>query len=321
MNAAELARFNQSLSTRLRAEAQARGVGADVVRARYIFTIFLARMFRNENVPWMLLGGNALMIRTGGGRFTQDIDLARDSSWDDIESVRHELQGFVERADEESPFRFEIRSVQPHSEPDPFGYGTHTAKARVVAFLGTSEFAHFSIDLTTRRHVDGPVDRIPLRAVIDHSTLQGLPSVPTIPAENHLADKICAMYELHGPHRTSPSTRYRDLADINRLIHAVALDANRLSRVLRHEEQRREIVLPSSIIAPHATWAGEFRKAASQFAEYPKELHSLTASLRAANVCLAEILSRARQSGRWDPADGVWVDSPESPEVSAERPN
>ena len=36
------------------------------VRKQYVFTLFFKRLFRTEEVNWMLLGGNALLIRAGG---------------------------------------------------------------------------------------------------------------------------------------------------------------------------------------------------------------------------------------------------------------
>lgn len=79
LNKLELARLNQSLAGKLRNEAQRRKVPADLVRKQYVFTLFLSRIFDVEpQPPWVLLGGNALMIRTGGGRFTTDIDLAKE---------------------------------------------------------------------------------------------------------------------------------------------------------------------------------------------------------------------------------------------------
>lgn len=74
----EANRLRQSLGAKLAKEATRRGVAADPVRKQYIFTIFLGRIFQNPEAPWVLLGGNALLIRTGGGRFTQDVDLARE---------------------------------------------------------------------------------------------------------------------------------------------------------------------------------------------------------------------------------------------------
>lgn len=220
------------------------------MRKQYVFALFFKRFFPGEDHNWMLLGGNALLIRAGGGRFTRDIDLARDTSWEDPEPVKDELQLLVDAGDQLDPFRFELGEIDPHSDPDSFGYGSKTAKITVTVWLGNRAFDTFVIDITNRRHDHGPVDMLPLSPVIEHETLANLPDIPVVAVENHLADKICAMYELHGRNKEEPSTRYRDLADIVRLISSSAIDASRLHEVLGHEQQRRGIVLPQQLHAP-----------------------------------------------------------------------
>ena len=254
----------------------------------------------------MLLGGNALLIRTGGGRFTQDIDLARESPWPSVEEARAELERLSARPyQDDDPFDFELPSVAVHSEPDQYGYGAETGKVKARALLGTTVFETFSIDITTRRHVDGAIDQVPLRAVIDHATLQGLPEVPTTPVENHLADKICALYERFGRDGDKVSTRYRDLADIVRIVAGIEFDAARLVLVLEREAGRRLMTLPAQMESPGELWESEFPKAAAEFAEYPSEYRDLDAALRYTGSCLNELLSGERKSGRWEP--GQWV--------------
>lgn len=305
-NALDLAKLNRSLAAKIRNEAKKRGVASDGVRKQYVFTLFLSRVFDvNPQPPWVLLGGNALLIRTGGGRFTKDIDLAKEGDWDGPEALKAELQQMVDKRSDRDPFTFTIDSVTAQSEPDPYGYGGKTAKAKVTASLGSSTFEVFSIDLTLRRHVDAPVDQVELRPVIDHATLESLPTVPTTPLENHLADKVCAMYERH---ENGPSTRYRDLADIVRILRAGPIEAERLLVVLERESQRRKMSLPRAMTAPSETWQVAFPEQARTFAEYPRQLHELDASLDATRACLDEILSGARTRGVWDSETQTWVE-------------
>jgi len=237
----ELNRLRASLGTKLVNEARNRGVAADPIRKQYIFTIFLSRIFQNQDAPFVLLGGNALLIRTGGGRFTQDIDLARETPWIDAEEVLAELRRFAGQPYRADPFEFELASATIHREVDPSGYGAETAKVKARALLGGHVFESFSIDLTVRRHLDAPVDRVPLKPVIDHETLRDLPTVPTTPVEHHLADKICALYERYGSNGAT-SSRYRDLADIVRIVAAIPFDAGRLIKVL--ETAGAELLIP-----------------------------------------------------------------------------
>lgn len=309
LTVAQVANLARSLSDRLNNEARRRGVTADVIRKQYVFTLFLSRLFDSDpQPPWVLLGGNALLIRTGAGRFTQDIDLARESEWKSTADVHSELQLLADAAADRDPFTFVILSVEPHSEPDPYGYGAKTANAKVQASLGAQIFDTFTIDLTERRHLDVPVDQVPLRAVIEHNTLADLPSVPTTPLENHLADKVCAMYERHGKDGESPSSRYRDLADIVRIIKAGPIDAARFKEVLSRESGRRKLALPSHMKAPAEEWRTAFPLQARTFAEYPNPLHELDAALDETRPCLDPILSGDRTSGTWDHEAQFWTD-------------
>lgn len=302
----EASRLRQSLGTKLANEAKSRGVAADPIRKQYIFTIFLSRIFQDPNAPWVLLGGNALLIRAGGGRFTQDVDLARETPWSSPEEALTELRQLSSRPHHGDPFMFELYALSSHREPDPSGYGTETAKVKARALLGGQEFETFSIDLTTRRHIDAPVDQVPLTPIIDHETLRDLPSVPTTPIEHHLADKICALYEGYGPNGDDPSTRYRDLADIVRIVASIPFDAARLSTVLDREAGRRQMTLPSKIQPPSEDWAVGFPRSAAGFAEYPREYWDLNAALTFCSTCLDEILMGERSTGRWDPDLRSW---------------
>ncbi len=253
----------------------------------------------------MLLGGNALLIRLGGGRFTQDIDLARESKWPSVEDARAELEQLATLpAHDDDPFDFELPFASIHNDGDSYGYGAETGKIKARALLGTATFATFSIDITTHRHLDGPVDQVRLRPIIEHVSLNGLPTVPTTPVENHLADKICAMYAHYGSNGQTMSTRYRDLADIVRIVSALEFDAARLNTVLERETGRRRMPRPTAMTSPGSRWASEFPKAAADFAEFPREYHRLDAALHFAGACLDDVLSGSRSTGTWIPGRG-----------------
>ncbi|MCG7310984.1 nucleotidyl transferase AbiEii/AbiGii toxin family protein [Brachybacterium sp. ACRRE] len=297
------AALRASLNSLLTNEARRRGVTVEVVRKQYIFAVFFRRVFARENTGWMLLGGNALLIRTGGGRFTRDIDLARESGWESPEELLTELRDLITGGPADG-FRFEVTGMLEHDRTDAYGYGTATSKIGVRSFLGAVPFEPFSIDVSVRRHIEGPVDHIAPMRVIDHPSLTALPLIPTVPVENHLADKICAMYE---PHESGVSTRYRDLADIVRIIKDLRFDAGRLDELLEHESRRRRIQRPLMMTSPGNRWATEYENAARDFAEFPVELRSLDASLAYTSGCLTDVLARHRRAGTWDPEAQAWT--------------
>lgn len=142
--------------------------------------------------------------------------------------------------------------------------------------------------------------------MIDHETLQNLPSVPTTPIEHHLADKICALYERHGRNGETASTRCRDLADVVRIVAAIPFDAARLTTVLQREADRRRMMVPTKIRAPSEDWTAGFTRAAADFAEYPREYWDLKAALEFCGACLDEVLGSHRTSGAWNPGRRSW---------------
>lgn len=94
------------MNARLRAAASQSDASAAELRKQFVFSLFFRRLFRDDDGGWLVLGGNALIIRTGGGgRFTQDIDLSRSRGWDDEEDLKGELDEIVSR-DVGDPFAF-----------------------------------------------------------------------------------------------------------------------------------------------------------------------------------------------------------------------
>lgn len=296
------AQLRMQLAQKLRDEAKRRQVSVDYVRKQYVFALFYRRIFGTAGDEWILLGGNALLARTGGGRFTQDIDLARAERWSEIGELKDELQALVAQPTGD-PFRFQIGTPQEHDRTDPYGYGGRTVEVKVVVTLGGIEFETFKIDITQRRHVNEPIERIQVPPIIDHPTLKGLPRVPIVPIENQLADKICALYETHA---NGPSTRYRDLADIVRIVQDLPIQAARLATMLEHESRRRGMALPTQMVSPGDEWAKAYPIQAQEFAEFPIQFHPLDASLQAAAPCLDEVLAGNRREGEWDPSAQAW---------------
>ena len=74
-NQQNLQRLRKILSNKITTVARGKGVDPQLVRKQYVFAVFFKRIFHGDDHSWMLLGGNALLIRAGGGRFTRDIDL------------------------------------------------------------------------------------------------------------------------------------------------------------------------------------------------------------------------------------------------------
>ena len=297
--------LRRSIGAKIKNAAAKADVPPADMRKRFIFSIFFKHLFAEPN-DWMVLGGNALVVRTGGGRFTQDVDLSRATPWENSDDLKEELQSLINAGNGVTPFEFIVTKVVPHSEPDIYGYGAETASAKVTVELGNMEFDSFSIDLTSRRHTQPQPEMIKVREPFSHELLENLPEIPVVAIENHIADKVCALYEDYGG-RTGRSTRYRDLADLVRIAQNLDFKAEKLVKMLPHEAQRRKMKMPLAMESPHTSWEEEFPNAARKFAQYPAEYTDLAAALNVVGRCLDEILDGRRSEGRWNAGEQKWT--------------
>lgn len=315
----EVERERRARDSRIQREAKLRGTTPALIRKQVAFALFFQRIFSREDSRWMLLGGNALLIRTGYGRFTQDIDLSRDKPWDDLSGVKEEIETLLQQGDRPDDFDFIITKVAAHSEPDNYGYGAKTANITVRVDFGGKQFDIFTIDITSRKHITSAVEHLQLKPILDDTALMDLPKIPTVPAENHMADKICALYEKHQGEKQRPSTRYRDLADLVRFVQDVPVDANRLVLVISHECHRRKITPPQRLVSPDETWTQNYPRAARDFAQYPPHLLRLDKALEYVGTCLNEILDGTRTTGSWDPVLQQWQQPGQSRGATVEK--
>lgn len=68
--------FRQALEARLRTVAEQRGVQIQGLRLKVAIERLLARLFADDNPPWLLKGGYAMELRfRPKARTTRDVDL------------------------------------------------------------------------------------------------------------------------------------------------------------------------------------------------------------------------------------------------------
>lgn len=248
-------------------------------------------------------------MRNGHGRFTQDIDLARAREWNNVEEIRQEFEKIAQRKTND-PFTFEVTSVKLQSASTPDGYSTPTVQVKLSARLGTKRFENIKIDVSIQRHTQLPLELVHIDPILNQVSKKGEYRsfcIPVIAIESHLADKICAMYELH---RSGVSNRYRDLADIIQIIRTHDFSAEKLVEILKHETKRRHIAWPEQLSSPGHNWEKGYSENAPEYTGLPDDLHTLQASLDYAGVCLNEVLQRKRAYGTWSHQEYCWKGSP-----------
>jgi hypothetical protein len=129
------------------------------------------------------------------------------------------------------------------------------------------------------------------------------PMIRIWPLEDHIADKIAAMYERH---RTAqlPSTRFKDLVDLVVIAHN-ATPSGELTHAALHAEVRRRrragghVPLPAAFEIPDPSWAGGYGTQAARIHDLPSDCRSLTGAIPVADAFITPLLQDRPPLGSW----------------------
>jgi hypothetical protein len=272
---------------------------ADLQR-QFAYDRFLTRVFLAvDRDRWVLKGAAALLARLHGRtRHTVDVDLYREESGP--EEAEAALRDAAAR-DLGDFFRFTLSPGRPVAQAGA------ARRVPVVAYLGATEFASFHVDLVTGIAMTGEPDEVPSLVPIE---LSGLETVRyrIYPIADHVADKVCALLELH-PRAAGPSqvsTRYRDLADLAVIAHAEVVAAEDLRVALASEANRRGLSLPATLPTPTiGAWRSGYARVARDVPSLAeRDLEVALSTVRA----FLDPVFEGTAAGVWDPATMRWSD-------------
>ena len=230
--------FRRALTDRLKARDETSRWTLAQLQRQMAYDRLLERLYLVDE-SWIVKGATALLARDIGVRATIDIDLYRNSARELAEADLREAAG----RDIGDWFRFEI------GPPRPLGDTDTGVRLPVTASIGTSIWASFHVDLvgTDLRMTSEPEDVPALaRVVMPGIEQHGYRAYPLV---DHIADKVCAMLELHGAMGV-PSTRYKDLVDLVAIVLAASVYAEPQTSALRSEAERRGLRLPDRFAVP-----------------------------------------------------------------------
>jgi hypothetical protein len=295
---ADPAALRQAITDRLRQLARQRDGAqlADLLR-QFAYDRLLSRIFASEPEAWVVKGATALLARlSGSARHTVDVDLyRRDGGLEEAESALRAAASI----DLGDFFRFAL------SPGRRIAQGRATLRVPVIAYLGATEFDRFHVDLATGLAMTGEPDEV---APLVPFELPGIGSVrySAFPIADHVADKVCAMLELHpraaGPARAS--TRYRDLADLALIAHTQTVAASDLRHSLTSEARRRGLRMPGALAAPGAPgWRTGYARVARDVPGLPE--HDLDAALATVRRFIDPVLD-GTAAGDWNPSSVIW---------------
>jgi hypothetical protein len=128
------------------------------------------------------------------------------------------------------------------------------------------------------------------------------------PIVDHIADKVCALLEVHqrAVGRPIPSARYRDLADHVIFAHNTSPSATDLQTALASETRRRALPRPDHVPTPAGTgWPAGYRRVARDVPNLVER--DLDTALDTARHLINPVLD-GRAAGHWDPARLSWPD-------------
>lgn len=204
--------FRRALEDRLRLISETEKLPIERLRREVAFDRFLARLFAEENAPWVLKGGYALELRIKEARVTKDIDMALREVLGKDKPLNEAILEALEKAaavDLADFFVFEIGPLMKDLDAAPYGGARFPVEARMDARI----FVKFHIDIGAGDVVMAPFDKTEGR---DWLKFAGIPvgKFPTISKEQHFAEKVHA-YTLPRP---STNSRVRDMVDMVLLI-------------------------------------------------------------------------------------------------------
>lgn len=171
---------------------------------RFYLSRLLLRVFYHGPGNWILKGGQALLVRWPHARHSSDIDLLATDA-DGLAQAVEQLRAAA-ALDLDDLIRFEYVSASTDHQD------VATTKVKFHAYCGTGKAADVSVDVVTGRYPHGQPASKPLQSPIDIELGTVNATASMWPLEDHVADKIAAMYEVHWEDR--PSSRYRDLVDL-----------------------------------------------------------------------------------------------------------
>jgi predicted nucleotidyltransferase component of viral defense system len=276
--------FRVSANAHMKRVARGSGRPTQEVNREFVMQRFLARIFREPDAPWVLKGGTGLLVRLPRARYSDDVDLLYPTDNVDLLVPLTELRDALAHPYGNDFFRFELGRVEQRAAADA---EKAVATVRVTAYIGSTEYQRFSIDLSVKKRAISYVDRFRPNPIIVIPGVPELPEFSLYALADQIADKLCAMYEIHRD--GVPSTRHHDLVDLVLIItSSPGIDAASTAAALRAEALHRDLVLPAT-----------FR---------PTELHGLESALSVVGACLSPLLSGVVRHGTWDITDQRWND-------------
>ncbi len=296
--------FRAALTQAARNMSKKTGMSVPDLMKIFWFNRLAARVFTTDPDGWLIKGGQALLVRyRGRARLSQDIDLQCTHPERSAEEAR-DLVVKAAALDLGDYLRYVPGKFEQHSDEGRGG------AQYFEVFLGAGLVSTIKVDLVVGRELIGVPEVRTLRSAVDLEWPVDWPDVRLYPVIDHIADKVCAMYERHGQNGEHGSNRYRDLADLLLISQREAVDGPAVCRALQQEAARRSslglrIVLPGAFEVPGPDWHDGYPRQAA-LVHGLEGCSSFSEAVPAAEAFLSPILGDAAR-GTWIPHQRAWA--------------
>ncbi|WP_405968920.1 nucleotidyl transferase AbiEii/AbiGii toxin family protein (plasmid) [Streptomyces sp. NBC_00015] len=308
--------FYGALKHKAQLLARSEGLPVADVLSSYFFSRLVARVFHAQPDAWIVKGGHALLMRyAAAARLSQDIDIQSSTGGGIGEAVTDLLKAAAYDLDDYLSFTPARTSMHEN--------GAAGAKQVFRVHMGTHEVGVVKVDVVTGHAPSAAPDVRRVTPLIDLAWPADWPEAKLYPIVNHLADKVCAMYERH---KGSPSSRYRDLADILLISQREPVDGRYAQLALRTEARRRRLTatpgvdleLPQVFQPPGPAWPDRYPAAALQVPGL-NGCATWNEAAAAAEAFLTPLLSPG-PPGDWSAINASWQARPARPEQNSPQP-
>lgn len=288
----------RSLEMAVKAAAKSSDTDTNKAIEGFYFDRFLCRVFSESEPAFILKGGQSMLARTMDARTTRDIDLISRSL--DIDEAVEELKR-IAAIDLDDYVSFLFDAAEPIKEQDEYRSGY---KVWFQTYLGVSEKTRISIDLIYDEvFCDDPVRVSPVSrlTVGDLATTDYL----LYPINNTIADKVCAVVELHDG---KPSSRTKDLVDLAVIFSTQTISATDLRKKIELEVRLRKLPEIKAFTIPE-TWTDSYQSVFSKLAKetgLPIQLQSMEAAFEFVAQCLNPVIAGDKDGWQWSPELLTW---------------
>jgi len=225
---------------------------------QFIFQRFLARVFAANADGWLLKGGQALLVRNPTARYSRDIDIYRTKAGDRDEAVQALRTAAAIPLDDF--IRFEFSSRSPDNDEN------RAARLTFDVYFGATKHNPLHVDVVISPQPLGAPEQRPLQSALSGEWPDAWPTVTLYPLVDHIADKICAMYETRNGR---PSSRARDLVDLTLIARQPdPIDGTELQAIVKYQVDYRRgrgttLDIPTAFQLPDETWIVRYAQEAS----------------------------------------------------------